>query len=411
MDDGIIYQLEDAQQFWAELDDILTRGDGSAEVARGCIDLYIGLVASHQDDFLDTTTSDDLASCCYKLLDSSLFSKYNSKIMEGIIDRAARRDDLNDLYVTYHILLLSGKENPNIFKLVLARRKREIFAKLKRQICELEGMIDAPFINYLVDLVEKTRDDTDETFNYSILKLILAFNEQFMRSPLPNSANSTSSATAVKLGNVVLQVLGTRIGTSKTFGENLIFMLNRCVEPSIQMIILKLLYELFNTPQTYEFFYTNDLRVLLDVFIRELYNLPDERENLRNVYLRVLCPLLHNTQLYQLRYKQHQIYSLLMDLVGANTQNLKTVPITTQELVRDCLLGGYLDGFIQNGNVSGENVNGRANGTNGHTGNIPASSHGNDGTNGANNAVIGKNATDGANNAENKAEGAVVAGA
>ena len=45
------------------------------------------------------------------------------------------------------------------------------------------------------------------------------------------------------------------------------------------MIILKLLYELFNTPQTYEFFYTNDLRVLLDVFIRELYNLPDEREN------------------------------------------------------------------------------------------------------------------------------------
>ena|SRR6185437_10898949 len=91
------------------------------------------------DDFLDTTTSDDLASCCYKLLDSSLFSKYNSKIMEGIIDRAARRDDLNDLYVTYHILLLSGKENPNIFKLVLARRKREIFAKLKRQICELEG--------------------------------------------------------------------------------------------------------------------------------------------------------------------------------------------------------------------------------------------------------------------------------
>ena len=59
--------------------------------------------------------------------------------MEGIIDRAARHDDLNDLYVTYHILLLGGKENPNIFKLVLARRKREIFAKLKRQICELEG--------------------------------------------------------------------------------------------------------------------------------------------------------------------------------------------------------------------------------------------------------------------------------
>ena len=103
-----------------------------------------------------------------------------------------------------------------------------------------------------------------------------------------------------------------------------------------------------------------------------------------------------------------------MDLIGANAQNFKTVPITTQELVRDCLLGGYLDGFIQNGNVAGENVNESADGTNDHTGSVSeahSSSHGNDGTDSANNAGIGKNATDDANNAENKAEGAVVAGA
>ena len=36
-------------------------------------------------------------------------------------------------------------------------------------------MIDAPFVNYLLDLVEKTRDDADETFNYSILKLIVSY--------------------------------------------------------------------------------------------------------------------------------------------------------------------------------------------------------------------------------------------
>lgn len=44
------------------------------------------------------------------------------------------------------------------------------------------------------------------------------------------------------------------------------------------MLILKLLYEIFTTPETFEYFYTNDLRVLIDVFIRELYDLPDESE-------------------------------------------------------------------------------------------------------------------------------------
>lgn len=46
----------------------------------------------------------------------------------------------------------------------------------------------------------------------------------------------------------------------------------------MQLLILKVLYLLFTTPGTQEYFYTNDLRVLLDVFIRELVDLPDECE-------------------------------------------------------------------------------------------------------------------------------------
>lgn len=46
----------------------------------------------------------------------------------------------------------------------------------------------------------------------------------------------------------------------------------------MQLLILKILYLLFTTPGTQEYFYTNDLRVLLDVFIRELVDLPDEAE-------------------------------------------------------------------------------------------------------------------------------------
>lgn len=46
----------------------------------------------------------------------------------------------------------------------------------------------------------------------------------------------------------------------------------------MQLLILKMLYLLFTTPGTHEYFYTNDLRVLLDVFIRELVDLPEEHE-------------------------------------------------------------------------------------------------------------------------------------
>lgn len=51
------------------------------------------------------------------------------------------------------------------------------------------------------------------------------------------------------------------------------------------MLILKLLYEIFTTPETYEYFYTNDLRVLIDVFIRELYDLPEESEAVSPYYI------------------------------------------------------------------------------------------------------------------------------
>lgn len=49
----------------------------------------------------------------------------------------------------------------------------------------------------------------------------------------------------------------------------------------MQLLLLKMLYLLFTTPGTHEYFYTNDLRVLVDVFIRELTNLPEESESVR----------------------------------------------------------------------------------------------------------------------------------
>jgi hypothetical protein len=159
------------------------------------------------------------------------------------------------------------------------------------------SQFDDGFIDHLFELVEVTRDQQDERLNYAVIKLIVALNEQFMVSSLPakphgalhahghernhvteheaitgatsqlvstspeakllapGSASGTPSSgtsgrhhqrahthsgTAVdsseepKKQNRVLMVLMRRLGSSKTFGENVIFMLNRaggCMRP------------------------------------------------------------------------------------------------------------------------------------------------------------------------------------
>ena len=64
----------------------------------------------------------------------------------------------------------------------------------------------------------------------------MALNEQFMvaslrvQSPPPGSNHPTPKHAAAEEWNRVLRVLMRRLNSSKTFGENMIFMLNRAGE-------------------------------------------------------------------------------------------------------------------------------------------------------------------------------------
>jgi hypothetical protein len=116
------------------------------------------------------------------------------------------------------------------------------------------------------------------------------------------------------------------------------------------LLTLKLLYLLFTTRTTYEYFYTNDLRVLVDILIRNLLDLPEDASALRHTYLRVLYPLLAHTQLrYPPQYKREEIRKLLAvlrrgqiseadagSLTSANWQHFEDVDETTVRLVQRC---------------------------------------------------------------------------
>lgn len=222
----------------------------------------------------------------------------------------------------------------------------------RSKICP--GMFDDPFVERLFDLVELTRNVDDESLNYSVIKLIVsiitpialshplqvALNEQFMVAAMPGqSVDSRPKKEKKHVPNRILEVLMRRIHSSKTFGENIIFMLNRASNTEedlvMQLLLLKMLYLLFTTPGTQQYFYTNDLRVLVDVFLRELVDLPEESEALRHTYLRVLNPLLSNTQLRETPYKYLLVRRTLQSLISHG--NIREITTTTRRLVERCL--------------------------------------------------------------------------
>jgi Protein of unknown function (DUF2013) len=124
----------------------------------------------------------------------------------------------------------------------------------------------------------------------------------------------------------------------------------------MQLLVLKMLYILFSTKGLSEYFYTNDLCVLVDVFLREIVDLDEESESvcdyfdsmsssnldnlqLRHTYLRVLHPLLTKTQLRSLPYKRTQIVRALESLIA--NQEIREVSSTTKRLVQRCLNGEW----------------------------------------------------------------------
>jgi hypothetical protein len=139
--------------------------------------------------------------------------------------------------------------------------------------------------------------------------------------------------------NRVIKAISTHGMTYKTFGCNLILLLNRESETSLQLLILKVLYLLFGNPSTAEYFYTNDLHVLVDVILRNLIDLPHDSaaaNALRHTYLRVLHPILMHSQISKPpHYKRDELLRLLHLLVTSGN-HFAPVDETTVRLVNRC---------------------------------------------------------------------------
>jgi hypothetical protein len=225
--------------------------------------------------------------------------------------------------------------------------------------------VNDAFIIYLLDIIESASDDAEDPYHYPVIRVLvsqeiymlltvadvrqLVLNEQYLVASTIQNNNGRPGIT-----NRVIKAISTHGMTYKTFGCNLILLLNRESETSLQLLILKLLYLLFGNPSTAEYFYTNDLHVLVDVILRNLIDLPHDSpaaSALRHTYLRVLHPILMHSQISKPpHYKREELLRLLHLLVTSGT-HFAPVDETTQRLVIRCTSVQWLQPTVENGST------------------------------------------------------------
>lgn len=218
----------------------------------------------------------------------------------------------------------------------------ECLCSVRLSLQDMRG-ITCHFVDHVLSAME-----THESHEQSAMcmSFMLALHEQCMMS--------TNAAS-------LLSHIQHRLHTSKPFSENVVYLLNRTPSTTFDgcrfhILVLKLLGAVFALRETASYFYVNDLKVLVDIFLRQLGDLPDACDVLRQAYLCVLHALLTQTQLWSVKYKRAHIVRLLTNLV--RTASLHVMSERTLTLAQLCLNAEWCVGTDASDTALVEHVHG-----------------------------------------------------
>ncbi|KAF4551568.1 Dip1-like protein [Elsinoe fawcettii] len=360
--------------FRKRIHDIVSSPCDSHEAIDDSLRQFIEAVSSFHRDHPDLV-GDNVEHGCYELLTADLFTANRDYVRRQFIYSLMQEDEYPILQIMTTFLIYDGKHDeetfvmmqneglfPRLIELIKSGRYEDtlVHKLLLELLCEMTRiqvlsrddlkMVDDAFILYLFQLIEQLTDDPSDPYHNAIIRILLVLNEQYMCF---ESDDTTDTNTTDPIPNRIIKILSSYGPAYRAFGENLILLLNRESTLGPQLLILKILYLLFTTPQTYEYFYTNDLHVLVDVIMRNLVDLDpgfDDDDSpthfsegtgnkaLRHTYLRVLYPLLKNTQLAREdgNYKTEELRRLLRLLVSSSSQHFAPADSTVLRLVSRC---------------------------------------------------------------------------
>ncbi|XP_012282420.1 NCK-interacting protein with SH3 domain [Orussus abietinus] len=176
------------------------------------------------------------------------------------------------------------------------------------------------FVVFLLDLIENPPDtDLEDQIPDLFLNLILSYNLQFTNSE-----------------NIVLTALKERT-QAKTFTEKILFLLNREEDPvrifdhqpAPPHSILKLFVDLFGSESTAQLFYTNDIKVLIDIILRQLVDIfPGTK---RRQYLELCRRVLRTSNYDEHRHRSEDLLKCFTRIFCEETSESQE----DQQLVRE----------------------------------------------------------------------------
>lgn len=263
---------------------------------------------------------DSTSECNLPVDEKTLFNTLKLLGMMHIIanfisDHIAQKDSTHASYVLlkfncdivfhylYHVVLLDDGEFANLMTTLLIQSLVE------------DLLSNNNFNNY--GLAADDFDDETKLIAYEEFKLLLLINEQYMMKSL--SCNI--------MQNKVIEGLFTRRKDSINgicgFTNLLVYHMNREESHIIKILMLKFLYLIFTSSNTAKLPYLNDVKILVDIFIRELndnnYSIETDGDSsvLALTYLKVLYPMLSFSELGDLNpsYKAIDLTEVLRNVV------------------------------------------------------------------------------------------------
>ncbi|GAB0095188.1 NCK-interacting protein with SH3 domain [Sergentomyia squamirostris] len=178
------------------------------------------------------------------------------------------------------------------------------------------------FLLFVLNIIESPpATDINEILPDVMINLILSFNLQFDH-----------------FGNSLLLDAFREMRSAKTFTEKLLMLINRETDP-VKMLkhtkvtvnsVLKMIVDLFGSPETAALFYTNDSKVLIDILVRQLSDLSPE-DSLRRWYLELCRRILRNTNYSAHTHRKQDLMKIFTRIFCEESE----LSVPDQQLVRE----------------------------------------------------------------------------
>ncbi|XP_017034871.1 NCK-interacting protein with SH3 domain isoform X2 [Drosophila kikkawai] len=296
---------EDIIQFLEELVEILNNADENIscyEMSCDQYQMFINLVQYYQMEtrwsikrlLLKTFT----AACHldYIIVDILLTSVLPLEIVEDMKTHFSNLDRFKQLVKMLTIIFSLGQPMP----------------------VNHQDYLGVHFASFLLEIVE---GNNPEHLVDMVIALILAFNQQFSEHTF----------------NVIIEAMQ-NLPSAKVFTEKLLLLLNREDDPTRLLkhpnehmnTVLRMFIDIFSHPDTAGMFYTNDIKVLIDIVVRQLSDL-DAGSSTRPCYLELCRRILRNTNYQEHQHRKHDLMKIFTRIFCEETE----CSASDQQLVRE----------------------------------------------------------------------------